>query len=194
MDRVFELTSVVPLAAFVVIHLVDYGRVLFGADEIGARRHPGLLVVVAEALFVWLPLVGHAVWSFGVVRRRRAAEPSSVELVAHRVAGVVVGLFLVDHFVRFRLPILLGHVHPGDSVVRLAAELSSTRGGVPWVAAFHLVGTLALAFHLTLGLRRVAERSERFRSSTLVRASCVGAGVLAGLLGVLTILRLAAGA
>jgi succinate dehydrogenase/fumarate reductase cytochrome b subunit len=194
LDRAFELTSVFPLGAFVVMHLIDYGRVLFGAGEIGARRHPALVVVVAEALLVWLPLVGHAAWSFSVTRRRRATEASSAALVAHRIAGVVVGLFLVDHFVRFRLPILLGRVHPGDSVVRLAAELSSTRAGVPWVAALHLVGILAVAFHLTMGLRRMAERSERFRSSPLVRATSVGAGVLVGLLGVLTILRLAAGA
>lgn len=194
LDRVFELTSVVPLGAFVLFHQFDYARVLFGAGEIGARRHPALLVVVAEALLVWLPLVGHAVWSYSVARRRWSTETKSALLVAHRVAGVVAGLFLVDHFVRFRLPILLGHVHPGDSVVRLAAELSSTRAGVPWVAALHLVGTIAVAFHLAMGLRRMAERSERFRSSPLVRASPVVAGVLAGLLGVLTILRLATGA
>jgi hypothetical protein len=65
---------------------------------------------------------------------------------------------------------------------------------MPWVAALHLVGTLAVAYHLAIGLERMAERSERFRASPLVRASCFGAGVLAGLLGVLTILRLAAGA
>jgi len=194
LDRAFELTSVVPLGAFVLIHLVDYARALVGAGEIGARRHPALFVIVAEALLVWLPLVGHAVWSVSVVRRRRATEVSSAPLVAHRIAGVIVGLFLIDHFVRFRLPILLGHVHPGDSLVLLAAELSSTRGGVPWVAALHLVGTVAVAYHLTLGLRRMAERSERFRSSPLARVTSIAAGVLTGLLGVLLILRLATGA
>lgn len=194
LDRLFELTSVVPLGAFVVIHLFDYARVLVGAGEVGARRQPALFVVVAEALLVWVPLVWHAVWSFSIMRRRRATEASSAPLVAHRIAGVVVGLFLVDHFLRFRLPILLGHVHPGDSVVRLAAELSSTRGGVPWVAALHLVGTVAVAYHLALGLGRLAERSERFRSSRLARATSIAAGVLLGLLGVLLILRLATGA
>jgi succinate dehydrogenase hydrophobic anchor subunit len=100
----------------------------------------------------------------------------------------------LDHFVRFRLPILLGHVHPGDSLVRLAAGLSKTHWGVPWVAALHVVGTVAVAYHLALGLRRMAERSERFRSSPLARATSVAAGVLAGVLGVLLILRLATGA
>jgi succinate dehydrogenase/fumarate reductase cytochrome b subunit len=193
-DRAFELTSVVPLGAFVVIHTLDYGRALFGAAEVGARRHPALPMLALEALLVWLPLAGHALYSFVVWRRRRATDASSAILLAHRIAGVVAGLFLVDHFVRFRLPILRGTVYPGDSVVRLAAELSSTRAGVPLVAALHLAGTVAVAFHLAMGLRRIVDRSERLRSSPIVEACCVGAGVVAGLLGVLTILRLAAGA
>jgi succinate dehydrogenase/fumarate reductase cytochrome b subunit len=191
-DRAFELTSVVPLGGFVVVHALDYGRVLLGAEEIGARRHPSPVAIVAEALFVWLPLVGHAAWSFSVWRRRQ--EPSSALTLAHRIAGIVTALFLADHFVRFRLPILSGRIHPGDSVLRLAAELSSTRGGVPWIAAFHLVGILAVAFHLAVGLRRIAERSERLRGSPVVRASCIGAGVITAVVGVLTVLRLAAGA
>jgi succinate dehydrogenase/fumarate reductase cytochrome b subunit len=193
-DRAFALTSVVPLGAFVMIHAFDYGRVLFGSQEIGAREHPGLPVVLAEALFVWLPLLGHALFSFAVWRRRRASEAASATALAHRVAGVLVGLFLADHFVRFRLPILRGQIHPGDSVLWLAAELSTTRGGVPWVAALHLLGTIAVGFHLAMGLRRIADRSERLRASPAIRASCVGVGVVAGLVGVLTILRLAAGA
>lgn len=184
----------VPLGAFVVIHALDYGRVLFGVEEIGARHRPSILTLVAEALLVWLPLAGHAGFSFAVWVRRRRTEASSVSALGHRLAGIVAGLFLVDHFVRFRLPILTGHVHPGDSVVRLAAELSSTRAGVPWVAALHLVGTIAVAFHLAVGLRRIADRSERLRGSPVVRASCVGVGIVTGLVGVLTILRLAAGA
>jgi succinate dehydrogenase hydrophobic anchor subunit len=193
-DRVFELTSVVPLGAFVLIHTLDYGRVLGFAEEIGARRHPSAFGLVGEVLFVWLPLLGHAGWSFAVWGRRRALETRSASVLAHRIAGVVVGVFLLDHFVRFRLPILRGLTHSADSVTRLAAELSSTRGGVPWVAALHLAGVMAVSFHLALGLRRVADRSERLRESRAVRVGCVGAGVVTGIFGVLTILRLAAGA
>lgn len=193
-DRAFEVTSVVPLGAFVLIHALDYSRALFGAVEIGARRHPSAPALFAEALFVWLPLAGHALYSLVVWRRRRATGAGSASLLAHRIAGVLAGLFLADHFVRFRLPILVGTAHPSDSVTRLAAELSSTRGGVPWIAALHLAGTIAVAFHLALGLRRIVDRSERLRSSPIIEACCVGAGVVAGLLGVLAILRLAAGA
>jgi hypothetical protein len=193
-DRLFELTSVVPLGAFVVLHVLDYGRVLFGAQEIGARRHPSALLLFFEALLVWLPLLGHAVWSLVVWRRSEPLASGGALLLAHRLAGVASGLFLVHHFVRFRWPILRGVAHPSDSVVLLAAELSSTRGGVPWIAALHLAGVVAVAFHLALGLRRIAERSERLRGSRGLRFACLGVGVVTGGVGVLTILRLAAGA
>jgi succinate dehydrogenase hydrophobic anchor subunit len=193
-DRLFEVTSVLPLGAFFLIHVLDYGRVFGGVEEIGSRQRPSVLVGAAEAAFVWLPLLGHAAWSFSVWRRRRALEPASASTLAHRLAGIVTGVFLVDHFIRFRLPILRGLVHPSDSVVRLAAELSATRAGVPWVAAFHLVGVVAVAFHLALGLRRIVDRSERLRASRPAHAGCVAAGIVAGSVGVLTVLRLATGA
>ncbi|HEX6276387.1 MAG TPA: hypothetical protein VFZ53_25275 [Polyangiaceae bacterium] len=193
-DRLYEVTSVLPLGAFVLFHALDYGRLLAGVDEIGSRQRPSAFVVTAEAVFVWLPLLGHAVFSFSVWRRRSAVEPRSASVLAHRLAGMVTGAFLLDHFLRFRLPILRGLAHPSDSVVRLAAELSATRGGVPWVAALHLLGVTAVAFHLALGLRRIVDRSETLRASRGVHAGCVAAGVLAGGAGVLTILRLATGA
>jgi hypothetical protein len=192
-DRAFELVSLVPLGAFVVMHALEYGRVLFGAGEIGVRRHPSAATLVVEVLFVWLPVLFHVIWSFSVWRRRRATGARSPSLAAHRIAGLVVGLFLLDHFVRFRLPVLRGEAHPADSVLRLAAELSSTRGGVPWVAALHLAGIIAVAYHLAVGLARIAERSERLRTSPVVKASCIGTGLVVGLVGVLTILRLATG-
>ena len=195
LDRAFELVSVVPLGGFVLLHSLDYGRVLVGAAEIGSRRSPSFVVVAAEALFVWLPLFGHALFSLSVWKRRKpATDADRPLLLSHRLAGVMAGLFLLYHFVRFRLPILRGDALPRDSVVRLAAALSETQGGVPWIAAFHLVGIIAVAFHLGAGLLRIAERSERLRTSRAARASSIGAGVVAGLVGVLTILRLAAGA
>ena len=192
-DRAFELVSLVPLGAFVVVHTLEYGRVLLGAGEVGVRRQPSAVTLAVEALFVWVPLLFHAIWSFSIWRRRRAPGASSPSLAAHRIAGLVVGLFLLDHFARFRLPILRGEAHPADSVMRLAAELSSTRGGVPWVAALHLAGIIAVAFHLAAGLLRIAERSERLRNSPVIRASCIGTGVVVALVGALTILRLATG-
>jgi hypothetical protein len=76
-------------------------------------------------------------------------------------------------------------------VQRLAAELSTTRAGVPWVAALGLAGVLAAAFHLGFGLYRISIR--RRMDSLGLRLACAAIGVAVGLLGVVTLVHLAAG-
>jgi succinate dehydrogenase / fumarate reductase cytochrome b subunit len=194
LDRAFELSSIVPLGAFVILHVGRYASVLFGAESVGARGAPSALVLVLEALLVWLPLAYHCLYGPVVWRRRRAAEGASVTsglVVLHRLATLPLAFFLVDHFLRFRLPILRGEAYPSDSVQRLVAELSTTRGGVPWVAALGLAGVLAAAFHLGFGLYRVFIR---WRMDSLgVRVACVLVGIGVGVAGVATLVRLAAG-
>jgi hypothetical protein len=129
-----------------------------------------------------------------VWRRRRAEEataPAGGLVVLHRLATLPLALFLVDHFVRFRLPILRGEAYPSDAVQRLVAELSTTRGGVPWVAALGLAGVLSAGFHLGFGLHRISIR--RRMDSVGTRIACAFAGLAVGVPGVLTIVRLAAG-
>jgi len=196
-DRAFALTSVVPLGAFLCFHLVDYARVLFGATELGAKHAPSHVVLGLELVVVWLPLALHAL--FGVVvwlQRRKFAEttPSRKALVSvHRLAGGLLVPFLVDHFVRFRLPILRGERFASDSVQVLAAELSRTDGGgLPWLAAATLLGTASAAFHLGYGLARIAERTPGLRGPIARRAG-FGIGLAVGVTGIFSVLRLATG-
>lgn len=102
-------------------------------------------------------------------------------------------LFLADHFVRFRLPILTGDRYPAESVGALARELSTTVAGFPLLAAGHALGTLALSFHLGYGLMRISERRARPEHQRRLRMLCAGIGVVTAIFGTLTVVRLAAG-
>jgi succinate dehydrogenase/fumarate reductase cytochrome b subunit len=197
LERLFELTSVLPLSGFALLHLSTYGRVLFGAVEVGSRQPPSGWAVAGEALGVWLPLAFHTLFGFVIWARRPPAKalPDSERalLVLHRVSGLVLGGFLVDHWLRFRLPILQGDRYPAESLHALARELSTTVGGFPVLAGVHELGTLALAFHLAFGLWRVVERRTDAALARRLRAVCIGVGVLFALVGTLTVVRLAAG-
>jgi len=196
LERLFEATSVLPLAGFVLIHLGSYGRAAFGVTEIGTRHAPSDFALVGEALGIWLPLGFHAAYALPLwLRRRREATPSTDQawLALHRLTGAFLGLFLLDHFVRFRLPILTGDRYPAESVQALAAELSRTSHGVPLVACLHALGTLALSFHLGYGLWRVAERHAEPGLRGRARAACLLIGGLFAVIGTLTVVRLATG-
>jgi succinate dehydrogenase/fumarate reductase cytochrome b subunit len=197
LDRWFELTSVVPLAGFVLVHVGGYARILFGANELGARRSPSAVTLTAEALLVWLPFAFHvalapSVWS----RRQRYPAPAPSEratLALHRGAGVVLGAFLLDHFVRFRLPILRGERYPAEALPTLAAELSRTTFGIPLVASLHALAILALAFHLGHGLLRITARHPRLHDNRLTAPACITLALTTAVLGTLTVIKLAAG-
>jgi succinate dehydrogenase/fumarate reductase cytochrome b subunit len=197
LELAFELTSVVQLTGFALWHVATYGRALFGATEIGARAPISGWIVAAELVGLWIPLGFHAVFGYVVWQRRRRDEsvaPSErAWLALHRLSGAVLALFLADHFVRFRLPILTGDRYPAESVVALARELSTTVGGFPLLAAGHALGTLALSFHVGYGLMRVAERRARPPHKRRARLLCAGIGVVTALFGTLTVVRLAAG-
>jgi succinate dehydrogenase / fumarate reductase cytochrome b subunit len=196
LDRAFALTSVLPLGAWLGFHVCDYARVLFGTDEIGARAAPSTFVIGLELVAVWLPLAFHALWGVRVWLRRRKREestPSRKALTAlHRLAGAALVPFLIDHFLRFRLPILRGERLPSDSVQLLAAELSRTDAGVPWLAAATLLGTAGAVFHLGYGAVRSVERSPRLAGAG-ARGVCVGIAVTLGVAGVFAVVKLATG-
>jgi succinate dehydrogenase/fumarate reductase cytochrome b subunit len=197
LDRWFELTSIVPLSAFALLHVVRYGLSLGGFVEVGERASPALVWRVLEVLVVWAPLLAHSAlspWVYARRRQERTPGPSlAASLVVHRLAGPVLALFLVDHFVRFRWPIVRGVRYPAESLGALAAELSRTTAGVPFVAGFHGLGLLALAFHLSFGLWRVASRYPERIAPRTASWVCAGIGVLTAVVGTWTIIRLAAG-
>jgi succinate dehydrogenase/fumarate reductase cytochrome b subunit len=197
LELAFEVTSVLPLASFSLLHLATYGRALFGAVELGAWAPVSGWIVALEALGLWLPLAFHVIYGYFVWRRRRARPPSRAGegawLTLHRLSGVVLVPFLADHFVRFRLPIITGDRYPAESVVALARELSTTVAGFPLLAAGHALGTLALSFHLGYGLGRLADRHARPELKSRIFVLCAAVGVATAICGTLTVVRLAAG-
>ncbi len=154
----FRACGVAPVGAFVLLHALGYAQVLFGRRSFGDpdARGPSALELVAEVALVLAPLAYHAAYGvFLLLRRPRAADRSRAPLDRlQRFASVLVLIYIVDHFVRFRWPMLLGTSSEYDAHPLLVRELSSTTYGMPLVAAFQLLGTAAVAFHLGYGVHR----------------------------------------
>ncbi len=103
-------------------------------------------------------------------------------------------LFLFDHVVRLRSPLLTGVSAPEDTHALLVRELSSTWSGVPAVAAFQCLGTAVFAFHLGFGLYRSDFAPVRGLAAPRTRAWIgAGVGLLVLLFGSFAIIGLATG-
>jgi succinate dehydrogenase / fumarate reductase cytochrome b subunit len=157
--RAFSLSGVVPLGAFLVVHLAANTRALRGERALGDvtrlfERIPALAVV--EALLVFGPLLFHAGVGLWLVVARRSLVPRSpypgALRIAVRVTGVLAIAFLAMHLpeLRFRTP---GLRPDGDLLsTLLASDLSSLRGGLPLRGLAYLLGTACVCFHFAAGL------------------------------------------
>jgi succinate dehydrogenase / fumarate reductase, cytochrome b subunit len=188
----FELLGVVPLGVYLVIHLATYARVLFGASSFGIAVSPGFLVV--DLLLLWLPLGIHA-----AIGLRLSFEPLKLEVDAERsrslllrVTGMLSLLFLFQHALWLRWPLISGALWPNDINETSMALLSSTWNGIPLTAALHLVGLALVTSHFGWGLGRFLERWGILRGSRARPAAGWFAAVLFAL-GAATIVELATG-
>jgi succinate dehydrogenase / fumarate reductase cytochrome b subunit len=157
--RVFTLSGVFPLGAFLVVHLVTNMRALDGDAPFlrAARAFDRVpLLGLVEGLLVFAPLLFHAGFGLWLVVRRqslRTPSPYSPALgVAVRVTGVLAVAFLAMHLpeLRFREPA----VRPGGAALLalLDAHLSSMSHGIPWRAVAYLLGSACVCFHFAAGL------------------------------------------
>lgn len=183
--RLFSLTGVVPLGAFLVVHVVVNARAVRGgqafADSADAlTRIPALPVI--ELLFVLLPLVLHAAVGLWLVASRQPlTEPSPYPAgvaAAMRVTGLVALAFLAMHLPELRGRGLLRSPTGGELATRLAEDLSSTWHGLPWRAAAYLIASACIVFHFGAGLWGFFARSQRGADPRARRWAALGVATL----------------
>lgn len=157
-DKLFSLSGVVPLGAFLVLHLWVASAAV-GSRDVYDRQlgflHGGALLGLLEVLLVLVPLAYHG--AYGVVRALRPRDPehayaNDVMAMLERASGVVVLVFVVAHFWELRLQTFTSGLPVAAYSTKLTADLSSTWAGIPWIALGYLVGIAATVFHLVNGL------------------------------------------
>lgn len=202
-ERWLSWSGLVPLPAFLFLHLLRELRLAF-ADDVSEvlRPTPGGLALVTSWLLVWLPLLVHAGLAvFFLLNGRRLAPltegdtPALPRLVS-RVTAVLALLFLLYHARTYAFAVWLGEADARDAGFRLLAELSSTKLGVPVLSGVYLLGLLATVTHAGLSVHRALARegllTTAARRQTSARA-CAAFGVLLFAAGAVAVIRVASG-
>ena len=161
MRKLFSLTGVVPIGAFIVVYLWISASAMRGRDAFEAAAgtwHRTPYALLLEVLLLWAPLALHAAYGLKVMAEarpslRRAPYTGHFMYVLQRVTAPVALALLCYHGYRFRWQPWFGQSSGDDSFTRMCAELSRTSGGVPWLAIFYLIGLAAIVFHLSNGLQ-----------------------------------------
>lgn len=151
--KLHSLTGVVPVGAFVVLHLWGNSFAALGPEAYDThldnlRALP--YFPLAEVALILLPLVFHAFYGVVVTFEARNnldrySFPRNWHFWFQRVTGLVALAFILYHVSTFRLNELLGA--PAASYEKVATALSN-----PFILAFHLVGVVSVSYHLGNGL------------------------------------------
>ncbi len=182
--RLHSLSGVVPVGAFLVLHLCANASAARGPeayDETARRLRELPLAVALEILFVALPLGFHGVYGLFVaaVEPRGAAGAGDARrgLAAfQRVTGILLFGFLLFHVWTTRL--VQVHDHGELDLFRLMQALCAS----PWIRAAYVAGLLGAAAHFAAGLFTFADTWGLVRTRfARVAAAAASAGIFAAL-------------
>lgn len=167
--RLHSLSGLIPVGAYMVVHLVANASILNGVESfqnVVYQIHAlGNLLPVVEWVFIFLPILFHALLGFVFIfggRSNLAHYPtaSNWRYVLQRVSGMVAFLFILWHVLQlnglihaqwFREsvadPMGLAQFRPYNAASTAARALQN-----PVVIGCYLIGILACVFHFANGI------------------------------------------
>jgi succinate dehydrogenase / fumarate reductase, cytochrome b subunit len=196
--RLHSLSGLVPVGAYMVVHLLVNASILNGAGSfqqfVNQIHSLGKILPIVEWGFIFLPIIFHAVFGVWIIYSGKSnvgqyKYTSNWRYSMQRWTGMIAIVFIFMHV--FHLhgwfhgdwwsanvaePLGMANFRPYNAASTLATALS----GYVW-PAFYFLGVVACVFHLANGIWTmgitwgvwVSPRSQRN-----VSIVCAGAGVL----------------
>ncbi|CAN5924673.1 hypothetical protein BH11MYX4_BH11MYX4_15420 [soil metagenome] len=200
--RLFSLSGVLPLGAFLLLHLWTAAALLSSNatyDRQIAVLHGGPVVGILEVVLILVPLAFHGAYGTWLALQPRPAQhayASGLMLSLERVSGLVVLLFVIAHLRATLVPAWTGRLLVGSYSTRLVEDLSTLDSGIPWTALGYLVGIAATVFHLANGMTSFAVGWGLVRGPVAERRTRLfsrGIGIVLFAVGAAAVIALATG-
>jgi succinate dehydrogenase / fumarate reductase, cytochrome b subunit len=157
--RLFSLSGLIPIGAFLVVHLLTNASVNGGAGAFQSRvdmiHSLGPLLVPIEWAFIFLPMLFHATVGFiiistGLPNVGSYAYMGNVRYTLQRASGMIAFVFILGHLWQLHWmgsAIGGGAFEPHRATSTTAAALAS-----PLATILYAIGVLATVFHFANGL------------------------------------------
>jgi succinate dehydrogenase / fumarate reductase cytochrome b subunit len=157
--RLFSLAGLVPVGAFLAVHLLTNASVLAGPGAFQSRvdmiHSLGPLLVPVEVAFIFLPLLFHAVVGFVIIANGLPnvgsyAYVGNVRYTLQRATGMIAFVFIIWHVIQLHwlgTPLGGGQFDPHHASSTAAVALQPL-----WVTALYAIGVLSAVFHFANGL------------------------------------------
>ena len=157
--RLFSLAGLMPVGAFLVVHLLTNASVLAGAGSFQSRvdliHSLGPLLIPIEVAFIFLPMLFHAAIGFVIIANGMPNVGSypyvgNVRYTLQRATGMIAFVFIIWHLYQLHwlgAPLGGGQFDPHHATSTAAAALRPA-----WVTALYAIGVLSAVFHFANGL------------------------------------------
>lgn len=195
--RLFSLSGLIPVGAFLVVHLLTNASVLGGAGAFQSRvdmiHSLGPLLVPIEWAFIFLPMLFHATVGFiiisnGLPNVGSYAYVGNVRYTLQRATGMIAFVFILGHIWQLHwmgAAVGGGRFDPHHATSSTAAALAS-----PLATILYAIGVLATVFHFANGLWTLGITWGLWTSPAAMRRAnavsiAVGLGLAAAGLGAL---------
>ena len=157
--RLFSLAGLIPVGAFLVVHLVTNASVLAGPGTFQSRvdmiHSLGPLLVPIEWAFIFLPMLFHAVVGFVIIANGLPnvgsyAYVGNVRYTLQRATGMIAFVFIIWHITQLHwlgTPFGGGRFDPHHATSSAAVAIRPLL-----VTILYAVGVLSTVFHFSNGL------------------------------------------
>lgn len=157
--RLFSLSGLIPVGAFLVVHLLTNASVLGGPASFQARvdliHSLGPLLVPVEFAFIFLPMLFHAAVGFAIIAGGLPNVGSypymgNVRYTLQRATGMIAFAFILWHIIQLHWlgsPLGGGRFDPHHATSSAATVIAPLG-----VSLLYAIGVLSAVFHLSNGL------------------------------------------
>jgi succinate dehydrogenase / fumarate reductase, cytochrome b subunit len=160
--KLHQLTGVVPLGAFFLVHMYTNSAAMNGAKSFNKHVqdiHDMPYLIFIEIFGIFIPLLFHSIYGVLISAETRANAISysygrNWFYIFQRVTGIFLFFFLLFHILNLRFGLIPGLESYGDPVAGnagrafdiVAAEFKSIG-----ILGFYILGVVATAWHLAYG-------------------------------------------
>lgn len=165
--RLFSLCGLVPVGAYVVVHLLTNASVINGPmtfqEQVDRIHSLGVVLPLVEWTFIFIPLIFHATVGWLIIagampNANSYPYASNIRYTLQRATAIIAFVFILIHVIQ--LHHLAGAPFKEIGGVKFGAQFdpehatSSTAIALRplWIKAFYVIGMLSVVYHFANGL------------------------------------------
>ncbi len=161
--RLFSLSGLIPVGAYLVVHLLTNASVINGAmtfqEQVDRIHSLGVVLPLVEWTFIFIPILFHATvgWLLiagAVPNVGSYAYASNLRYTAQRITGMIAFVFIVFHVIQ--LHHLFGAPFKDWGGAEFDAEHATSSTAIAlapvWIQILYAIGMLSCVYHFANGL------------------------------------------